>query len=269
MSKLLNSKGKFFVLCAIFFIGLVIIAPFLLEAPKTFDLTKRFCPPSATDWLGCDHQGNDLLTSLAYGGRISFFIGISALIINILIGLSLGTIASFLGGWFDFFIMRMIDILMAFPGILLAIFISALLGPGTLNIIIAITLTGWTSTARLVRGEIISIKEQDFIHAQKAIGSSWPRVLFRHIFPHILPLLLIHSSFMLSSLIITESSLSFLGLAHQEKVLSWGGLLSAGKNYLLEAPSLAIYPGVCIMLVIIMLNFLGDNLRDYLDPQSS
>ena len=163
--------------------------------------------------------------------------------------------------------MRSVDLLMAFPGILLALALAAVLGPSLHNVIIAITATGWTSSARLIRGQVLSISERDFVTSVKALGGNDARILFKHIFPATLPQLVIHATFSLSGVILIEASLSFLGLGAQDGAPTWGAILGMGKSVLLDAPHLSLAPGAAIMLTVLALNFAGDSLRDLLDPR--
>lgn len=240
------------------------IAPYKMSERA---IENRLCEISSEHLLGCDLNGADVLSSLFYGGRVSLFVGFVTVTISLLIGTLLGLASGFFGGWFDFLLMRAVDILMAFPGILLALFMTAMLGPGLENIIIAISLTGWIGFTRLVRGQVLSIKNLEHVEAAKAIGvRSWP-IIFRHIFPLLTAPLIVHATFSLSGVIIVESSLSFLGLGPQGDIASWGELLSQGKEVLVEAPILTLAPGLAIVLTVLSLNFLGDALRDYLDPR--
>lgn len=247
----------------------IVVGPLFLQAPQMFSIDNRLCEISLHNLLGCDQNGNDVTSSLVYGGRISLYVGVFAVFISTTLGTLIGLLSGYFGGWFDFVSMRILDIFLAFPGILAAILLSALLGPSYENIILSISLTGWMGAARLVRGEVLTLKNREFVLSAKMVGGSHARLIFRHILPSLVPLLVVYGTFTLSGSIITESSLSFLGLAPQNEVVTWGGMLSAGKNLLVEAPNLVLAPGIMIVLVILSLNLMGDSLRDALDPKNS
>lgn len=240
------------------------IAPF---GPDEMDLTQRLAGPSWLHFFGCDLNGGDVFSQIIYGSRTSLYVGLATVIISIGLGTIVGLWTGYHGGWADWILMRIVDVLMAFPGILLAMSLAALMGPSLNNVVIAISATGWTSTARLVRGQVLSAKNYQFVEASHALGSTSTRLIWRHILPNILPHLCIQATFSLSGVIIIESSLSFLGFGAQDIVASWGGLLSQGTSVLLEAPHVSIAPGIAIILLVLALNFLGDWLRDYLDPK--
>ncbi|MBL4817878.1 MAG: ABC transporter permease [Deltaproteobacteria bacterium] len=217
--------------------------------------------------LGYGENGFDVLTWLIYGARVSLFIALTCTVISLVIGIAYGSISAYVGGIFDAFLMRCVDVLMAFPGILLALYIAAVLKPGVGNLIIALCSTGWVGYARVARSQVLAVKEQDFVMAAIALGASPFRVLFRHIVPNILGPLWVQASFGISALILAEASLSFLGLGVPIGTPSWGSLLEQGVNYLFVAPHLVILPGICIAVSVLLFNFLGDWLRDARDPQ--
>jgi peptide/nickel transport system permease protein len=181
----------------------------------------------------------------------------------------MGLWTGFLGGPLDFFVMRIVDILMAFPGILLALLLSSILGPNIHNVVFAIAATGWISTARIVRAQTLQVKSKEFVLSLHALGASSSRIVFKHILPNVVPTLLIQATFSLSGVIIIEAGLSFLGLGAPSTTPTWGALLNQGRSVLTEAPLLAIAPGFCIFLTVLSLNFLGDSIRDALDPKST
>lgn len=232
-------------------------------------LALKLCLPQRDHPLGCDFFGKDILYEMVQGTRISLYIAFLTVGLSTLIGTCAGLIAGYYKGLTDTIIMRVVDILMAFPGILLAMSLAALLGPNLNNLVIAISSTGWTSTARLVRGQVLSLSEREYIQAARAIGASSPRILFYHILPSLLTPLLVSISFSLSGVILIEASLSFLGLGAQGETPSWGALLNQGRTVLSEAPHLSIIPGMAIILIVLAFNFLGDGLRDHLDPHRS
>lgn len=250
------------------FLSLAIFGPLLCEfQPGEGDFTERLQAPSPQHWLGTDLDGIDLFTSMVYGARVSLYIAALTVLLSALVGITCGLISGYFLGWVDSLLMRFVDIVMAVPGILVAMVLSSLLGQSAGNIIFAIAATGWTSSARLVRGQVLSIREREYVSASRLLGASNPRVLWKHIFPMTWTPLVVHSTFSLSGIIIVEASLSFLGLGAQDGAPTWGALLSQGRVVLEEAPYLSIAPGLAIMAVVLSLNFLGDALRDTLDPK--
>jgi peptide/nickel transport system permease protein len=219
--------------------------------------------------LGTDKLGRDILSRTIFGGRISLLVGVSTVAISLSIGLFIGSLSGYFGGWVDHLLMRAVDILLAFPGILLAIAFTALLGPGLDHVILALCLIGWTGYARLVRGEILSLKERDHIQAARALGCSAARVIVVHLVPNLLPTLLIQATFGLAAAIIAEGSLSFLGLGVEPPTASWGSMLNEGRQFLLVAPHLTTYPGLAIMITVLTLNVLGDALQTRLSRTRS
>lgn len=261
------------------FIGLPILLFFVLVAllsdhlvlwfqlPMENDLSLRLAPPQAGHLLGCDLYGGDLLKSIILGSKTSLSVSFATLTLSLSIGVLAGILSGYFGGWIDWSIMRIVDILMAFPGILIAMSLAAVLGPSLKSIVIAIAATGWTATARLIRGQVITLKTREYVTSAKALGAKTPRILWKHIFPGVIPHLLIVATFSLSGVILVEASLSFLGLSSNQDAPSWGTLLSQGKEVLSEAPHLSLFPGLVILILVLGLNFLGDGLRDALDPK--
>ena len=215
--------------------------------------------------LGTDKLGRDILSRTLYGGRISLVVGISTVALSLAIGLLLGSVSGYFGGWIDHALMRLVDILMAFPGILLAIAFTAVLGPGLDHVILALCLIGWTGYARLVRGEILSLREREFIQAARALGCRPKRIILRHLLPNLIPPLMIQATFGLAAAIVAEGSLSFLGLGVEPPTPSWGAMLNDGRQFLLVAPHLTTYPGLALMLTVLALNLVGDALQDRLN----
>lgn len=239
-----------------------VIAPY---GPSAQNLEKDLLSPSKEHLLGTDKLGRDILSRIIYGARISLWVGISTVSLSLLIGVFIGSLAGYFGKWTDQLLMRLVDVLVAFPGILLAIAVTAVLGPGLNHVILALCLTGWTGYARLVRGEILALKEKDFIHAAQALGGRPARVILFHMLPNLVPPLLIQSTFGMAAAIIAEGSLSFLGLGVQPPVPSWGSMLNEGRQFLLVAPHLTTFPGLAIMMTVLGLNLVGDGLRNRLD----
>lgn len=246
-------------------VGTAIFAPALApHNPNRQNLGNDLRVFTAEHPLGTDKLGRDILSRTIFGSRISLVVGVSTVAISVSIGLFIGCLSGYFGGWLDQMLMRAVDILLAFPGILLAIAFTALLGPGLDHVILALCLIGWTGYARLVRGEILSLKEQDYVQAAHAIGGSPARVIIMHLLPNLLPPLLIQATFGLAAAITAEGSLSFLGLGVEPPTASWGSMLNEGRQFLLVAPHLTTYPGLAIMLTVLSLNLLGDALQNRL-----
>ena len=242
-----------------------VIAPY---DPLGQNLDQDLIPHSSEHWLGTDKLGRDILSRIIYGGRISLLVGITTVALSLAIGIVIGSLSGYFGGWIDQMLMRLVDILMAFPGILLAIAFTAVLGPGLDHVILALCLIGWTSYARLVRGEILSLRERDFIQAARSLGCRPKRIILRHLLPNLLPPLLIQSTFGLAAAIVAEGSLSFLGLGVEPPTPSWGAMLNDGRQFLLVAPHITTYPGLGLMISVLALNLIGDALQDRLDRRN-
>lgn len=269
LSKLIKHK---LALIGLLIIGVLIfsalLAPFLAPySPNQQSLSGGLSAPSQGHFFGQDKLGRDILSRIIYGARISLLVGITTVGISSLIGILIGAIAGFLGGMVDEIIMRIIDILLAFPGILLAIALMAILGPSLINVILALCIIGWVGYARLVRGEILSLREREFILAARAQGMGNGRIIIKHILPNIMSPIIVQVTFGLAGAIVAEAGLSFLGLGVQPPTPSWGAMLNEGRQFLLLAPHMSIFPGLAIMLVVLSFNFVGDALRDILDPK--
>ncbi|MEE9185847.1 MAG: ABC transporter permease [Candidatus Binatia bacterium] len=261
----------------LFFIGLTILlllvtaalmAPFIAPYnPTEQNLEKDLLPPSQEHFIGTDKLGRDVLSRTIYGARISLSVWVSTVSISLLIGILIGSLSGFFGGWIDQFLMRMVDVLMAFPGILFAIALTAVLGPGLNHVVLALCLIGWTSYARLVRGEILSLREKEFILAARALGGHPSRIILIHMLPNLLAPLLIQATLGMAAAIIGEGGLSFLGLGAQPPTPSWGSMLNEGRQFLLVAPHLTTFPGLAIMFTVLGLNLIGDGLRGMLEKK--
>jgi peptide/nickel transport system permease protein len=241
-----------------------LLAPF---DPSVQDTARRLEAPSKEHPLGLDDLGRDVLSRIIWGSRVSLRVGFSVVIIASLIGVSLGAISGYFGGAMDTIIMRLTDILMAFPGILLAIAMVAVLGPSLNNVVIALATIGWVGYARLVRGQVLKVREMEYITAAKALGAKAPRVIVLHVLPNVINPVIVMATLGLAGAILSEAALSFLGLGVQPPTPSWGAMLTSGRRYLGLANHLAIFPGAAIMLAVMGLNFLGDGLIDALDPK--
>ena len=238
-----------------------LVAPY---DPLAIDLRGELEGPGAGHPLGQDKLGRDILSQVIYGSRVSLVVGLVVVGISLLIGVSLGAAAGYFGGVFDSVLMRIVDILLAFPGILLAIALAGILGPNLRNIILALCVLGWVGYARLVRGQVLAEKHREYVLAARAIGASHPRIILRHILPNCFAPVIVEATFGLAGVILAESSLSFLGLGPQD-VPTWGRLLNEGAQYLLFAPHVATFPGIAIMLTVLAFNFIGDGLRNRWD----
>ena len=228
---------------------------------------KRGEAPSMEHPLGWDHVGRDLLSRVVYGARVSLIVGLGASMISVLIGVLIGALAGYLGGWVDVLLSRLIDTLMSFPIIALLIVLSAVLGPSLVTTVIVIGSTTWARYARVVRGDVLSLKERDFIMAARALGAKEHRIIWRHIVPNLLGPVIVLASLGVGGIIILESALSFLGLGVRPPNPSWGGILADGRAFITHYPHISIAPGVMIVLTVLVFSFLGDGLRDALDPR--
>lgn len=252
-----------FILCAIF-------SPWISpQDPTHIDLAIRLSPPSSTHWCGTDELGRDILSRLIYGSRISMLVGSCVVAMSLLLGLIVGSIAGYYGGLLD----RLVNIVvmnafLAFPGILLAIAFVAFRGPGIFNLILALSLAGWVGYARLVRGQVLAAKEREFVEAARALGASDLRVIIRHILPNIIQPVIVQAAIGMAGAILAEATMSFLGLGVPPPTASWGAMLNDGRSHLFDAPHLVIFPALAVMLAVLSFNFIGDALRDYLDPRS-
>ncbi|HUP44649.1 MAG TPA: nickel transporter permease [Thermoanaerobaculia bacterium] len=243
-------------------------APLIAPAdPFAQDTARRLEAPSDEHLLGLDDLGRDVFSRIVWGSRVSLRVGFSVVIIASLIGVTLGAISGYFGGAIDVLVMRICDILLAFPGILLAIALVAVLGPSLNNVILALATIGWVGYARLVRGQVLKVREMEFVTAAKALGARSPRVIIRHVLPNVINPVIVMATLGLAGAILSEAALSFLGLGVQPPTPSWGAMLTAGRRYLGLANHLAVFPGIAIMLAVMGLNFLGDGLIDALDPK--
>ena len=227
-------------------------------------------PSSARHWLGTDDSGYDTLTRLAVGARISLIVGFGVEAIVLLVGGFVGLVAGFYGKWLDAALMRLTDMMFAFPDILLAILIMAIKGPSLLNIFIALGITGWPGMARLIRGQALSLRGREYVEAARALGVPNSRIILRHVLPNLLSPIIVAATIDIAGVIIAEATLSFLGIGVQDPMPSWGKMISGplDSGYYRSHPELVIYPALCLSLTVLSLNFLGDALRDALDPRS-
>jgi peptide/nickel transport system permease protein len=245
-----------------------ILAPWIApHDPIEQDIFSKLQPPSSTFWLGTDYYGRDILSRLMHGARYSLIIGIAATAFAMFVGSIIGMLAGYYGGRFDTITMQVMDILLAFPSLILGLIIVAMLGPSLMNIIIAIALTSIPSFARIARAPTISVKEREFVEAGRSLGYSDARILFVHILPNITAEILVMFSLWTASSIRTEASLAFIGLGLKPPTPTWGGMIREGFENILESYWLAMMPGLAILIVVFALNLLGDGLRDAIDPK--
>jgi len=242
------------------------IAPF---DPSAQDLPSRLAGPTIAHPFGLDELGRDILARVLAGARISFLVGLTVVSISAVIGTILGAVAGYFGGAWDDVISRVIDTLLAFPGLLLAIALVAVLGPSLFNVLIALTIIGWVGYARLVRGQVLRAREFEYVSAARALGAGSLHILWRHVIPAALPAVVVQATLGMAGAIIGEASLSFLGLGVQPPTPSWGTMLNGGRAHILDAPHLTIFPGLAIAILVLGFNFVGDGLRDATDPKRS
>ncbi|MBP7633910.1 ABC transporter permease [Candidatus Ozemobacteraceae bacterium] len=246
--------------------GIALLAPVLApHDPMETDPMRRLQSPAGYP-LGCDQLGQCVWSRLIHGARLSLMIGFAARLAALLIGLGIGLAAGYYGGWLDWMLMRIVDIFLAFPSLLLAIAISMVLGHGLTTVILAIAVVGWAETARIIRSAAMELRSAEFVLASRAMGASDLRIILTHILPNCLPLVTVIFAMGMATAILSEASLSFLGLGADPSLPTWGGMVSMGKDYLWIKPALSLWPGLCIALTVIVFNVLGDELRDVFDP---
>jgi peptide/nickel transport system permease protein len=252
-----------FVICAVF-------APWLApQDPAQLDLTGRLMSPSAAHWFGTDELGRDILSRTLFGARISLIVAVSVVGLSLAVGLVAGGLAGFYGGWTDTVVnIYVTNAFLALPGILLAIAFVAFLGPGLGNVIVALAISGWVGYARLVRAQVMAVKEREFVEAARALGASDFRVMTRHILPNILQPLIVQAAIGMAGAVLAEATLSFLGLGVPPPAASWGSMLNDARSHLFDSPHLVFFPAMAVMLCVLSFNFIGDALRDYLDPRT-
>jgi len=263
-NKLTLAGGGIVVLLFVVSILAPLISPY---DPGAIDLQNVLAPPSAGHWFGTDQLGRDVMSRMIWGARISLKVGFVATGLAIFIGMILGAVAGFYGGWIDALIMRFVDIMLCFPTFFLILAVIAFLEPSIWNIMIVIGLTGWMGVTRLVRADFISLRERDFVRAARAIGASDARIIFLHILPNALASILVAATLGIAGAILTESALSFLGIGVQPPTPSWGNILTAGKDNIDIAWWLSLYPGLAILITVVGYNLLGEGIRDASDPR--
>src|SRR5713226_7715158 len=252
-----------FVLCAT-------LAPWLApQDPAHIDLPARLARPSFSHWMGTDELGRDVLSRVIFGARISMMVGTCVVAASLLLGLIFGCIAGYYGGRIDrIFNVVIMNAFLSFPGILLAIAFVAFLGPGLWNLILALSLGGWVGYARLVRAQVLATREKEFVEAARALGASDCRVITRHILPNMIQPVIVQAAIGMAGAVLAEATMSFLGLGVPPPVPSWGSMLNVGRSHLFDAPHVVLFPAATVMLAVLAFNFIGDALRDYLDPRA-
>jgi peptide/nickel transport system permease protein len=252
-----------FVVCAVF-------APWLApQDPAQLDLPGRLMGPSWSHWFGTDELGRDILSRTLYGARISLIVAVSVVGLSLAVGLVAGGLAGFYGGWTDTVVnVYVTNAFMALPGILLAIAFVAFMGPGLGNVILALAISGWVGYARLVRGQVMAVKEREFVEAARALGASDLRIMTRHVLPNILQPLIVQAAIGMAGAVLAEATLSFLGLGVPPPTASWGSMLNDARSHLFDSPHLVVFPAAAVMLCVLSFNFIGDALRDWMDPRT-
>jgi peptide/nickel transport system permease protein len=247
-----------------------LLAPWIAPAnPAAQNLPARLESPSRAHWMGTDELGRDILSRVLYGARISLLVSVCVVSGCGLIGLTMGMLAGYAGGWFDRFInLLLINAFLSFPGILLAIAFAAFLGPGIGKVILALVITGWAGYARLARAQVLKVKELEFILAARSLGASHVRLMVRHLLPNILQPVLIQATIGMAGAILAESTLSFLGLGVLAPIPSWGAMLNDARGHLFDAPHMVVFPALAVMTAVLSFNLLGDAWRDWLDPRT-
>jgi peptide/nickel transport system permease protein len=265
-----NPLAALGVVLVIVFVIFALFAPWIApHDPAFIDLQTRLDPPSHAHWFGTDELGRDILSRIIYGARISMLVGGSVVLFSLAIGLIIGSIAGYYGGGIDRFVnVVVMNAFLSFPGILLAIAFVAFRGPGIFNLILALSLGGWVGYARLVRGQVLAAREREFVEASRALGASDLRIIVRHILPNIIQPVVVQAAIGMAGAILAEATMSFLGLGVPPPTASWGTMLNDGRAHLFDAPHLVLFPALAVMLAVLSFNFIGDALRDYLDPRS-
>jgi peptide/nickel transport system permease protein len=258
------------VVSIVVFVILALFAPWIAPRdPAAIDLPTRLDTPSSAHWFGTDELGRDILSRVVYGARISMLVGTCVVLTSLGLGLVIGSVAGYYGGGIDRFVnIVLMNAFLSFPGILLAIAFVAFRGPGIFNLVVALSLGGWVGYARLVRGQVLVAREREFVEAARALGASDLRIIVRHILPNIIQPVIVQAAIGMAGAILAEATMSFLGLGVPPPTASWGAMLNDGRAHLFDAPHLVLFPALAVMLAVLSFNFIGDALRDYLDPRS-
>ncbi len=254
----------------VMFVVFALFAPWIApQDPYSIDLPSRVMAPSAGHWFGTDELGRDILSRVIYGARVSMLVGSCVVAASLTLGLIFGSIAGYYGGFLDRFLnVIVMNAFMSFPGILLAIAFVAFLGPGLFNLVLALSIGGWVGYARLVRAQVLAVREREFVEAARALGASDMRIIVRHILPNIIQPVIVQAAIGMAGAILAEATMSFLGLGVPPPTATWGAMLNDARSHLFDAPHLVLFPASAVMLAVLSFNFIGDGLRDYLDPRS-
>jgi peptide/nickel transport system permease protein len=254
----------------IVFVIFAVFAPWIApQNPAAIDLPSRLSSPSHAHWFGTDELGRDILSRTIHGARISMLVGSCVVLTSLGLGLVIGSIAGYYGGGIDRFVnVVLMNAFLSFPGILIAIAFVAFRGPGIFNLVVALSLGGWVGYARLVRGQVLAAREREFVEAARALGAGDLRIIVRHILPNIIQPVIVQAAIGMAGAILAEATMSFLGLGVPPPTASWGAMLNDGRAHLFDAPHLVLFPALAVMLAVLSFNFIGDALRDYLDPRS-
>lgn len=244
-----------------------LLAPLSPYDPDAIDATQKLLPPSKEHWFGTDDFGRDYFTRALYGGRVSLTVGLASMICTTIIGTLIGTFSGYKGGKLDMVLMRFTDIFLALPSFLLMVVLNTLFSPGMVTLIAVLSLFSWASVARITRAETMSLKQKDFVLAAKSMGASHTEIIFKHIIPNMSASIIVAGSLGVAGAILTESSLSFLGLGVQLPQSSWGSMLQLAQKYILDRPSMAVFPGLLILFTVLSFNIIGDVLRNALEPK--
>jgi peptide/nickel transport system permease protein len=265
--NLLASAGLVLI---VIFVVFAVFAPLIApQDPAHIDLATRLASPSTAHWLGTDELGRDILSRTIYGARISMLVGAGVVLLSLLLGLIVGSVAGYYGGRVDRFVnVVLMNAFLSFPGILLAIAFVAFLGPGIFKLILALSIGGWVGYARLVRAQVLAVREREFVEAARALGAGDWRIVTHHILPNIIQPVIVQGAIGMAGAVLAEATMSFLGLGVPPPTASWGSMLNDGRSHLFDAPHLVLFPAIAVMLAVLSFNFIGDALRDYLDPRS-
>ena len=252
------------------FIFSAVFAPWISpQDPAQIDLPNRLQTPSAQHWCGTDELGRDILSRLIWGARISLFVGSSVVVCSLLLGLVIGSLAGYYGGGIDRFVnVVLMNAFLSFPGILIAIAFVAFRGPGIFNLVLALSIGGWVGYARLVRAQVLAVREREFVEAARALGAGDMHIIIRHILPNIIQPVIVQAAIGMAGAVLAEATMSFLGLGVPPPTASWGSMLNDARSHLFDAPHLVLFPAITVMLAVLAFNFIGDALRDLLDPRS-
>jgi peptide/nickel transport system permease protein len=264
-----SGPGRVGLALTLFLVIIALAAPWIAPAdPTAQNLPSRLAAPGVAHWMGTDELGRDILSRIIYGTRVSMIVSVSVVLGAGIVGLAIGALAGYFGGWFDRFVnIVLINAFLSFPGILLAIAFAAFLGPGLGKVILALVITGWAGYARLARAQILQAKEMEYVLAARSVGASDARILVRHLLPNILQPILVQATIAMAGAILAESTLSFLGVGVLAPMPSWGAMLNDARGHLFDAPHLVIFPALAVMTAVLAFNLLGDALRDWMDPR--